>query len=109
MFIWRWRNRRQRLSLTIQLLARYFGLDDNARTFECDAPDLAGTQSLVAASGIIVALSVGKGILLPGQDPNPLLNRLRQDVRVAQAWEVEILRKIFGQLLDADMLAAPER
>ncbi len=58
---------------------------------------------------VVVAVGVGEGVLLPGEQGDAVADGGEQHAGIGQARQVEVAREVLDELLDGDMVAAPER
>ena len=70
---------------------------------------LAAAQPLVAAGSFVKPIGKSKGVLLPCQHSDAVADRIDQHGRVLEPWQVDIARKVFGQLLGRHVVTARDK
>lgn len=70
---------------------------------------LPATQSLVAPRHLVEAVGKGEAVPLPGEQAQPIADRMQQHARVLQARQIRITREVLDQLPDPHRSPPPER
>jgi len=70
---------------------------------------LASAQTHVATGRVVETVGESKAVLGPGEQTDTVIDRLQQDVCIAQPGQVGVGREVLDQLLHRHLIAAPER
>ena len=99
-----WRRR-----LGVHLPPRQIRLHQQPRTLGGQRHHLSTAQPSVAPRALVVALGVRERVGLPGEQRQPVADRLHQHLGPGEPRQVEIAREVLDELLHRDVIAAPER
>src|SRR3990172_6197588 len=97
-------------ALGVQLLARDLRFHKQPRRLAVSKRhNLPTAQATITAGALVEAVGESETLSLPGQQREPLADRAKKHRRVRKPRQIKVPGKVFGELLDCNAVAAPER
>src|SRR5262249_3708931 len=94
--------------LCVELLACGLRAHQQAGVAISDGDVLPVTQTTIALCSLVVAFRIRERILLTGQQGAAGADRAEQHRGVFETWQVEIAPEVIDELLNSDVIAAPQ-